>query len=173
MSCTKMSHRRLFLTPVALALACAMATAHADAPRVRVDWTNPAGFSDVRQSMCRTRTNPEEWLGDLANYMQRRAERVIGAGQHLEVTFTDVMRAGVCEPWRGPRWDDVRIVKNIYPPSIDLHYVLTDADGTTLRKGEAKLSDLAYLNRGTPNSNDPLRYEKRMLDSWLRREFPG
>ena len=51
--------------------------------------------------------------------------------------------------------------------------MLTNADGTTLRKGEANLSDLAYLNRGTPNSNDPLRYEKRMLDDWLRSEFPG
>lgn len=173
MNCMKISRRWLTLIPAALALVGAMAVVHADAPRVRVDWINPAGFSDVRQSMCRTRTNPEEWLGDLAKYVQRRAEKMIGAGQRLQVTFTDVMRAGLCEPWRGPRWDDIRIVKNIYPPSINLHYVLTNADGTTVRKGEAKLSDVAYLNRGTPNSNDPLRYEKRMLDDWLRREFPG
>ena len=171
MNCTKISRRWLTLTPAALALACAMTAVHAGAPRVHVDWTSPADFSDVRQSMCRTTSKPEEWLGSLAAYVQRRAEKVIGADQHLEVTITDVMRAGVCEPWRGPRWDDVRVVKNIYPPSIDLRYVLTNVDGTTVRKGEAKLRDLGFLSHDTPNSNEPLRYEKRMLDSWLRREF--
>lgn len=169
----KISRRWLTLTPAVLALACAMTAVHADAPRVRVDWTSPGDFSDVRQSMCRTRTKPEEWLGGLATYVQRRAENVIGADQHLEITFTDVMRAGVCEPWRGPLWDDVRIVKNIYPPSIDLRYVLTNADRTTVRKGEAKLRDLGFLGHDAPNSDDPLRYEKRMLNAWLRLEFPG
>lgn len=173
MNDVKISQRWLILAPAALALACALAAAHAEAPRVQVDWTNPATFSDARQSMCRTPSKPEEWLTTLGNYVQRRAGNVIGAGQHLHVTFTDVMRAGVCEPWRGPRWDDVRIVKDIYPPSIDLRFVLTDADGNTARKGEAKLRDLGFLSRDTPNSNEPLRYEKRMLDRWLHREFRG
>jgi hypothetical protein len=28
------------------------------------------------------------------------------------------------------------------------------------------------MQRGALNSTDPLRFEKRMLDDWLRSEFP-
>lgn len=63
-------------------------------------------------------------------------------------------------------------MKDIYPPRATLHYRLTDASGATIREGESKLSDLAYLQRTTvANSTDPLRYDKRMLDDWLTKEF--
>ena len=35
-----------------------------------------------------------------------------------------------------------------------------------------KLTDMAFLTGATPiDSSDPLRFEKRMIDSWLRREL--
>ena len=59
------------------------------------------------------------------------------------------------------------------PPSIDLHFTLTAADGTTLSEGQRSLRDPAFLSRGVLYSrDDPLRFEKRLLDEWLRREFP-
>ena len=146
----------------------------ANASRVEVNWTNPADFSDVREAPGPSigRTPPEQWLGDLRKYLQRRGDRVLAPGQHLEITFVDVRRAGSYEPWRGPQWDDIRVVTDIYPPMIDLRFKLTDANGATLREGERKLRDLSFLNRGTLSESDPLRFEKRMLDDWLRREFP-
>ena len=171
-----MNHPKLFRhwlgsAPVIVALACSVGSALAGTPPVTVDWTDPAKFADTTQSMCANRVKPTEWLGDLARYVQRRGSKMIEPGQHLNVTIVDITRAGICEPWRGPAFDDIRIVKEIYPPSIALRYTLTGADGATVRTGEAKLRDPAFLNRGTPNSNDPLRYEKRMFDDWLRREF--
>jgi hypothetical protein len=65
----------------------------------------------------------------------------------------------------------VRVVKDIYPPRIDLRFRLTDADGRTLSEGERSLRDSAFLTRDGLDSNDPLRFEKRLLDSWLRKEF--
>ena len=39
-------------------------------------------------------------------------------------------------------------------------------------EGERKLTDPAFLIGATPiDSSDPLRFEKRMIDSWLRREL--
>ncbi len=171
MKSTRIFRCRIVPISAIVALACMVGAAHADAPKVRVDWTDPAQLADVRESMCTTRTKPEEWLGELAGYVQRRADKVIAPGQRLDVTIADIRRAGICEMWRGPRWDDVRIVKDIYPPRIDLRYTLMNDDGALVRKGEAKLRDPGFLSHGTPNSNDPLRYEKRMLDDWLRREF--
>ena len=39
-------------------------------------------------------------------------------------------------------------------------------------EGERKLSDLSFMMGASPlNDSDPLRYEKRMIDSWLRSDW--
>ncbi|MNW13751.1 hypothetical protein D3C71_2117880 [compost metagenome] len=49
---------------------------------------------------------------------------------------------------------------------------MTDASGQVIEQGERKLSDSGYLfNSSLPSNTDPLRYEKRLLDDWVRREF--
>jgi hypothetical protein len=146
----------------------------ADSP-VKVTWTNPQDFSDAKQSPGSSihRPTPEEWLTDLAKHLRYRADRALPPGDRLEVTFTDVQRAGIYEPWRGPRWDDVRVIKDIYPPRIDLTFRLTDANGALVKEGKRELRDPAFLQRGIANRTDPLRFEKRMLDDWLRSEFPA
>ncbi|RYD14097.1 MAG: DUF3016 domain-containing protein [Lysobacteraceae bacterium] len=154
----------LLLAPLALSAADA---------RVKLDWTDPEKFTDTRQSMCSSTIGPDEWLGELARHVESRAAKQIEPGQHLAITITDVRRAGQCEPWRGPQASDVRIVKEPHSPRIDLRYVLSDADGKVLREGTGELRDLAFLQRGTLNANDPLRFEKRMLDDWLHKTFPA
>ena len=153
---------------------CATPTPRAAAAdsHVLVNWDDPANFADTRSNLCRNRVKPEEWLGQLARYVQSRADRVVAGGQTLQVTITDIQRAGQCEPWRGPNLDDVRIIKDIYPPSISLHFALTDANGHIVSEGDRKLRDSAFMHRGTLlNQDDPLRFEKRLLDDWLRDEF--
>jgi hypothetical protein len=151
----------------------AIGSAEASAPVVKVDWSDPSTFPGIKQDTCRSVVKPEEWLGELAEHLQRRAANLLDDGQTLEVTFTDVRRAGQCEPWRGAGFDNVRVIKETYPsPQIDLHYVLRGADGTVIREGDGKLRDPAFMQHGTPDSSDPLRYEKRLLDDWLRKQFP-
>jgi DUF3016 family protein len=165
---------RTLLLVLGLALACA---AWADAPhansRVQIDWTPPADFSESKTyaGTGLGRQSPDEWLGNLADHLRYRAERILPPDDRLKVTFTNVQLAGTYEPWRGPRWDDVRIIKNIYPPRIDLKFTLTDASGAVVKEGERQLRDPAFMQRGTLNETDPLRFEKRMLDDWLRSEF--
>lgn len=165
--------RSLLLAATLAVAGVAFAASKADS-RVQVDWTNPGDFSEARESYGTGlgRESPDEWLGDLAKHLRYRAERVLPSGDTLKVTFTDVHRAGEYEPWRGPRWDDVRIIKDIYPPRIDLTFTLTDAGGAVVKEGKRELRDPAFLQRGALNEHDPLRFEKRMLDDWLRREFP-
>ena len=143
------------------------------AATVEVTWTNPANFSEEqkRRGFGSARETPEEWVSELAQYVKRQGTRLLGPGQELDVTFTDITRAGAFEPWRGPQLDDTRFIKDIYPPAIDLHFTLRNADGSTALEGSRKLRDAAFLYRGTPSSTDPLRYEKRMLNDWLRRDF--
>ena len=104
--------------------------------------------------------------------MRKRAATQLPDGERLELTIVDVDRAGDFEPWLGMRHQDTRIVRDIYPPRMTLQVRHFDASGTLVSEGERKLSDPAFLLGTNPiNSSDPLRFEKRMIDSWLRREL--
>ena len=169
-----MERSRALVVAIALAFASvASAAPQASDSRIQVDWTKPGDFSESKQypGTGLGRESADEWLADLANHLRYRAERVLPQGDDLHVTFTNVQRAGTYEPWRGPQWDDVRIIKDIYPPRIDLTFTLTNSSGGVVKEGKRELRDPAFLQRGILNESDPLRFEKRMLDDWLRNEF--
>jgi hypothetical protein len=143
----------------------------ADGP-VDVQWTDPAQFSEIRDSSNRWEARRGDWVQALAKYLRKRASGRLPAGERLEVTFTDIERAGDFEPWHGARGDSIRYMRDIYPPRISLDFRRVGADGSVIEQGSRKLSDLGYLQRATrPTDSDPLRYEKQLIDDWLREEF--
>ncbi|MFN3310924.1 MAG: DUF3016 domain-containing protein [Thermomonas sp.] len=178
---------RIVLATLALSLAlagCATATGSSSmlatgAPRalpasgpVSVAWSNPADFSEITASGNRQAAAQGDWLLQLAQYMRKQAARQLPPGYRLELTIEDIKRAGQYEPWRGVGAQDVRIIRDIYPPRMTVRFRELDATGKVVAEGQRQLTDPAFLvNSGMINDTDPLRYEKRMIDSWLRREF--
>lgn len=146
----------------------------ADSP-VHVAWTDPAQFREIRFSGNRWEARRGDWVRKLAEHLQTGAERQLPEGHQLQITLTDIDRAGDYEPWYGPQFDRVRIMRDIHWPKIDLSFVQTDADGRVVAEGERTLSDPSYLRRlSSVRQHHELYYEKALLDSWLRREFnPG
>jgi len=138
---------------------------------VSVSWTDPAQFSDIRSSHNRWEAERGNWVHDLAAYLRKEAEKDLKPGQTLEVHFTDMHRAGEYEPWHGPSADHIRIMKDIYPPRLTFDFTLRDADGRVVDQGQRKLTDTSYLMGASPMDRDPLRFEKRMIDQWSRREL--
>ena len=170
------------LAPAALALALAAPVAPAasvtdpDLPRslaqdgpVAVSWTDPAAFTEIRHSRNRFEAVRGDWVRDIARHVADRAQRALAPGERLEVVITDIERAGEFEPGAGGS-DRVRIVRDLYPPRIDLSYTLRDASGRVVASGERRLRDVGFLHRqaGAGNSGDPLRHEKRLVDDWVR-----
>lgn len=151
----------------------------ADAPRalqadgpVSVKWEDPAKFTEIRQSTNRFEAERGDWVQQLARYLQTTAAKPLQPGQTLDVTLVDIKRAGDYEPWHGPRGRDIRIMRDIYPPRINLQYTLKDASGRIVSEGDARLSDTGYLhNLGLKSDSDPLRYEKRLIDDWVKRQL--
>lgn len=151
----------------------------ADAPRalpaagpVSVAWNDPATFKELRYSVNRCAASQGGWLTDLAEYLRKQGERRLAPGERLELNIVDVDRAGDFEPGRDINLYDTRIMRDIYPPRMTVQFRHYNASGAVVSEGEHKLTDLAYLIGINPiNSTDPLRYEKRMIDSWLRREL--
>lgn len=168
-----------------LALACMSAQARnvtdPDYPRsldstgpVAVSWTDPAGFSEIRNSGNRFEAARGDWVRSIARHIGQRAERVLAPGERLEVEITDIQRAGQYEPVAG-RMDRVRMVRDIHPPRIELRFARYDASGALLDRGERELTDIGFLSHSAHalHSHDPLRHEKRLLDQWIRRELAG
>ncbi|MBS0589805.1 MAG: DUF3016 domain-containing protein [Proteobacteria bacterium] len=170
----------LFRPLIAIATACLfLAACAAPGPRkplperVQVQWAPDNQLSEVRNNpMQRGWLKPASWQASLGDYLRKHADAVLPPGQSLHVTIEDIKLAGDFEPWLGPDAQDIRFMKDIYPPRATLRWALTDAQGATIREGESKLTDLGYLQRGpiTPSS-DQLRYDKRMLGDWIGKEF--
>lgn len=143
----------------------------ADGP-VTVSWTDPQEFGEIRYSRNRFEAERGDWVRGIARHLAKRAAGALGPGERLDVVITDIERAGDFEPGAG-RSDGVRIVRDIYPPRIDLSYTLYDASGDVADSGERSLRDIGFLHRqaGTVGSGDPLRHEKRLVDAWVRDEL--
>lgn len=142
------------------------------AARVEVTFSSPDKFSDVRDTYTASDQGRDGILGQIRDYLVRRADRYLSPGQKLSVTFTDIDLAGDFEPWRGSESMDIRIVKDVYPPKMDLEFKLTGADGAVLREGKRQLRDLAFMLKLSINRNDMLHFEKDLLDDWLKEDFP-
>lgn len=152
-----------------LALGSVIAQAATSPENVHVRYKDPQHFTEAKRSFGMHLIRADAYLEPLKTYIAERAARVLAPGQRLDIEVTDVDRAGEYEPWRGPDFDDVRIIKDIYPPRIDLDFTLYDADGKVLDKGSRKLRDAAFLGNSSAASQDPLRYEKSLIDRWLRK----
>jgi hypothetical protein len=142
------------------------------APKAQVVFASPEKYSDIRDGFTSTEMGEKAVLDQIRDYVVKRANEVLPAGQTLTVTFTDIDLAGDFEPWRGAQAMDIRIVKDVYPPRMDLEFKLTGADGAVIKEGKRQLRDLAFLGKINLNREDPLRHEKNLLDDWFKNEFP-
>ncbi|MGB0133084.1 DUF3016 domain-containing protein [Dokdonella sp.] len=138
-------------------------------PRVAVDWTDPAQFSEILNRSAFNQTNPVVWLGEFASTIRRHAPRVLKTGQSLSVTITDVTLAGTVQ--YGPGAVGVRVVGSNSPPRIKLRFTLTSADGQVIDNGDRNLSNPGFMSPHFPNNGDAYQYETRLLTDWMDQEF--
>ena len=139
---------------------------------VSVTYVNPEQFTESRMYGRQDQFNRIDYLAQLKAYLIKQGQAVLKPGQSLHVNITDIQLAGAYEPWRGPRWDYVRIMRDIYPPRIDLDFKLVDQDGNVLREGKRALRDLDYLHSNVSvaaAAGAPLYYDKALLRRWLGR----
>ena len=142
-----------------------------DAP-VRVEYLQPEMFADVGNHRFSDDKVRAAYLGELRRHLAQRASKLLATGELLSVSITEVDMASEFESWRPPL-GDARIVKDVYPPRIDLTFRLAGSDGKLIREGDRKLRDPAFLLGANAYPDDPLRYEKRLIDRWLDEELAG
>lgn len=164
-----MKKTRLFSALLGLAACALCATGAKAAGRTDIVFDHPENFTDVKDGNFPTDKGRDAILSNIREFLVERADRLLPAGYNLKMTFTDIDLAGDYEPWRGAQWDEVRIIKAVYPPAFKFSYSVTDASGRVVRQGSENIRDLDFQMRlADPTSDDPLRYEKSILGDWER-----
>lgn len=140
---------------------------------VAVHWGDPAQFTEVRLSNNRFEALRGNWADVLAQHLADKASPHVPAGQSLTVELEDIDLAGDFEPWAGPRLQDVRMIRDIYPPRLQLAFAVKDSQGKIISQGQRRLGNTGYLHDlpATRSASDSLLHEKRLIDRWVRDEF--
>jgi hypothetical protein len=158
---------RLFSVFLGLTTCALYATAANAASRIEVTFDHPENFTDVKDRALPTDKGRDNILSNIRSYIVEHADRILPEGDSLRMTFTDVDLAGDFEPQRGAQFDDVRIVKSIYPPAFKFTYSVTDASGRVVKEATENIRDMTFDTRLSINRDDPLHYEKDMLNDWM------
>jgi hypothetical protein len=138
---------------------------------VEVNFVESQKFSDIKADHLNAEKGRAYVLVRLQKHLETDAARYVAPGQHLVIKVTDIDLAGDYEMWHGSEMMDVRIMKEVYPPRINLEFRLTDASGRELQAGRRQLRNVGFLATTTMFADDPLRYDKQLLSDWLRGEF--
>ena len=154
-------------------LAAPLAPAVAATSNVEVSYVNPQKFQDAGIHGTRGTKDVGRTLDALTKHFEKQGDRYLKPGQSLKIEVLDVDLAGRVEWWR-TQFYDARILRTIDSPAIKLRYTLNE-NGQTLRSGEEWVRDLDYLWGINPRFHryDELRYEKVMLDDWMKKRFAG
>jgi hypothetical protein len=137
-----------------------------------VEYLQPEAFADVGNHRFSDERLRAAYLEQLRGHLAKRAVALLAPGEQLSVSITELDMAGEFEAWRPPS-GEARIVKDIYPPRIDLTFRLAANDGKLIKEGARRLRDPAFLAGTNLYPSDPLRYEKALLDRWLEQELKG
>lgn len=134
---------------------------------VKVEWQDPKSFRDVKatsgiQSRFENRTFKE-----LTKNLNKEAAKVLKPNQTLEMVVTDLDLAGDVKPTFGATMNDLRVVKDIYPPRITFSYKVTEGEQVIIA-GNEKLTDLGFMNTIYKANDQSNRYENALLTSWLK-----
>ncbi|BFL85791.1 hypothetical protein LFREDSHE_42410 [Shewanella baltica] len=84
------------------------------------------------------------------------------------MTITDVDLAGDMRPTFGATANDLRIVKEIYPPRMTFSYQVLENDKVIIA-GDEKLSDMGFMDGIKSLTDKPFMYETKMLTDWLKK----
>ena len=164
-----MRHRISFAAAWLLALP---AFAAAQPAGLTISFIHPENYTDAAYSRSfPSDRDRAEVVRDIERHLRQLAERGLPPGSSLRIEVLDVDLAGHFEPWRSASAADLRVMRGVTWPRMQLRYTLTHG-GQVVASGEERISDMHYLlTANRYSSSDRLRYEKAMLDDWFDRRI--
>ena len=129
---------------------------------VSVTTANPDSFTPVPSAKKESKAERRAWVEALSEHMADRIAEALRDGERAEVNISDIRRATAMS---GASSQDV------VPPRIALTFKRLSAKGKVVQTASRTLQDNALQLKGRRYENDPLRYEKALVDDWVTKEF--
>jgi hypothetical protein len=135
------------------------------AGEAKVIWQNPEKYSDIRASHERQDRFQEKLFKHFDKVFTELATQLPSDAQ-LEITVTDFDLAGEIIPRAGNRFNEIRIIKEIYSPKISFSYVYSYKD--QIVSGTENLRDMNYMSGiGRSSNRAEFEYEEKMIRKWF------
>lgn len=132
---------------------------------VEVNWIEPDKFADADAPFASIQDTREDTFYALEKHLSRLG-KALPEGYTLTLDVQDLDLAGEAIQ------QDIRVVRDGFPPRIEFSYELVDQDGKVLSKGQENIRDLVFLtNRPARYRNEIYAYEKQLLDRWFKKAF--
>lgn len=141
------------------------------ASKLTVNYPGWEKYTDIKDYFNPTDRGEQAILNDLRQAMEYSAGLLVPDGDHLTLTFSDIDLAGDFEPGRGAQFDDIRIVKDIYPPRFVFTYSLIDPAGHVIKSGTENLLDMNFTQTLSIDTTDARHYDKAVLRDWMERKL--
>jgi hypothetical protein len=133
----------------------------------KVNWQEPDKFTDIRSGNENRDAFQRRLMSDFEALFADLAKKLPDECQ-LEVNITDIDLAGDVNAGYSMASRDIRIVKDIYSPSMHFTYTLKNQKGDLLASGTEQLRDMGFMAKSKSLvSNYGFPYEARMLRDWF------
>ena len=154
------AERRLLPMMLAGLLSCAAGIASAE---VTVRFVDAERYADVGASDAERGRN----LTVLERHLRMAMAQCVAEDERLTVTVRDVDLAGDID-WSRSSAVELRVLREVSWPRIELEYALIDAGGQTVVQGREQVSDMNYLAHSARArfARETLPYERLMLENW-------
>ncbi|MFC1839731.1 DUF3016 domain-containing protein [Thermodesulfobacteriota bacterium] len=154
---------------VCTALCC---TLSAQAALLEIEWIDTKKYRDIRASNENQKYFEERVINNLTRFFRTAAEEHLPADQTLYVRITDLDLAGDVDYFFARFGQPVRVVREIFFPSIEFSYIMRDARDQVIKSGEENIRDMGFLFYGARfKKNPPFDFEKKMIEDWFKNTF--
>ena len=137
-------------------------------PRVLVIFTQPEKFLDIRDRVDPSDEGKNEILSIFREYITQRAPIYLPEGDSLYANFINIKLAGVY-PVGAIGNLNHRTILSSTPPMFMFGWAITDSSGKIVRTAWEKLKEDNFKDLfKSADPGDLFRYEKAVLDDWMR-----
>lgn len=162
--------RLSMLFHAAFLAALALGSTIAAAGGLEIRFVNPERYTDA--SLRTYHGADERVLRAVERHLQALAGRCLAPGETLAIQVLDIDLAGRQQWSRRSGAGDMRVMREIDWPRMELAYALRGGDGE-VASGHERLSDMEYLMNSAHVRGDssPIPYERIMLTKWFEQRF--
>lgn len=135
---------------------------------VKVQWQEPSKYRDIKSSGELQSRFENRMFETLTENLNKEAQKVLKPEQKLELVVTDVDLAGDMRPTFGVTANDLRVVKDMYPPRMTFSYQVLEGSQVVMA-GDEKLTDMNFMSQVGKFNDKPFMYETQLLTDWLKK----